>query len=300
VAAGILAYQAGRESEVGQLTWFDRSGKPVDSFPVDASGRNPQISPDGSLVSVSRLGASRGSIWVTDLARRSPSPVTFDRGDVSPVWSPRGKRLAFLRLYGNDAGVHIVDVTDASKDQLLKGAVDTPTSWSPDEKYLLLERNGRMTLFALDGSQKPIPVGSRNGFSGQGRISPNGKFIAFTSNESGRREIWVQAMPPGTWQRKVSINGGQSPRWKSDGKELFFVSTDAEMMAVDVTPDPVFSAGMPHRLFPLKSTDPIVLATYDVHPDGQQFLIFMPTQRGTQDAPITVVLNWWAELRQEP
>jgi Tol biopolymer transport system component len=277
---------------------------------VDASGRNPQIFPDGSLVAVHKFGASGTSIWVTELAQKSSSPVTFGRGNGSSVWSPRGKRLAFLRLYGKDAGVHIVDVTDASKDQLLKGAVDTPTSWSPDEKYLLLQRNGRMTLFALDGSQKSIPVGSRNGFSAGGRISPNGKFIAFTSNESGRSEIWVQAMPPDAWyQRKVSVNGGRSLRWKSDGKELFFVSPDGWMMAVDITLDPVFSAGTPHRLFPLKSTDPMYradptrsdfLADYDVRPDGQQFLIFMPTQRGTQDAPITVVLNWWAELRQEP
>jgi dipeptidyl aminopeptidase/acylaminoacyl peptidase len=158
-----------------------------------------------------------------------------------------------------------------------------------------------MTLFALDGSQKPIPVGSRNGGSRQGRISPNGKFIAFTSNESGRGEIWVQSMPPGTLQKKVSINGGQSPRWRGDGKELFFVSPDAdgEMMAVDTTLDPVNHPGVPHRLFQLKGAGFDDLAGYDVRPDGQQFLIFM-SQRGTQDAPITVVLNWWAELRQEP
>jgi hypothetical protein len=106
-------------------------------------------------------------------------------------------------------------------------------------------------------------------------------------------------MPPATGQWKVSINGGQSSRWKSDGKELFFVSPDAEMMAVDVTLDPGFHAGLPHRLFQLKSVDPIDLSNYDVRPDGQQFLIFM-RQSGTQDAPITVVQNWWAELRQEP
>jgi hypothetical protein len=106
-------------------------------------------------------------------------------------------------------------------------------------------------------------------------------------------------MPPGTWQKQVSINGGQSPRWKNDGKELFFVSPDAEMTAVDITLDSVFSAGVPHRLFQLKGADPTDLAGYDVRPDGQQFLIFM-RQRSTQDAPITVVLNWWAELRQEP
>ena len=156
-----------------------------------------------------------------------------------------------------------------------------------------------MTLFTLDGSQKPIPVGSRNGQSGQGLISPDGKFIAFTSNESGRSEIWVQAMPPGTLQKKVSINGGQSPRWRGDGKELFFVSPEAEMMAVDMTLDPVSPVSAPHRLFPLKNADPIVRADYDVHPDGQRFLVTVPTQRGSQDAPITVVLNWWAELRQE-
>jgi Tol biopolymer transport system component len=299
--AGILAYQTGRESEAGQLTWFDRSGRPVEALPVDASGVSPQISPDGSLVAMHKLGAS-GGIWVTELARKSPSPITFGR-DVYPVWSPRGKRLAFLRLGGKEAGVHIVDVTDASKDQFFEGTRGAnPDSWSPDEKYLVLQlgRDGGMTLFALDGSQKPIPVGSRKESSRQGKISPNGKFIAFTSNESGRDEIYIQAMPPATAYRNLSINGGHSPRWSHDGKELFFVSPDAKMMAVE-TLDPVNSPGVPHRLFQLQKEIPIDrLATpYDVRPDGQQFLIFMPTQRGTQDAPITVVLNWWAELRQE-
>jgi Tol biopolymer transport system component len=263
---------------------------------------NPQISADGSSVAVHKFGAS-GGIWVTDLARKSMSPITFGRSDVSPVWSPRGKRLAFLRVAGKDVGVHIVDVTDASKDQFFEGTSgDGPDSWSPDEKYLVLQlgRAG-MTLFALDGSQKPIPVGSRKGSSSQGKISPDGKFIAFTSNESGRDEIYVQAMPPATVYRNLSINGGRHPRWRQDGKELFFVSPDAEMMAVDITLDPVNSPGVPHRQFQLKREVPIDQGSpYDVRPDGQQFLIFMKTQRGTQDAPITVVLNWWAELRREP
>jgi Tol biopolymer transport system component/tRNA A-37 threonylcarbamoyl transferase component Bud32 len=298
--AGILAYQSGGEFATGQLTWFDRSGRPVGALPVDASGTSAHISPDGSLLAASKFGASGRSIWVTDLARKSSSPITFGRNDILPAWSPSGKRLAFFRVVGKDAGVHVVDWPDASKDRFLKGAVDAPTSWSPDEKYLLVGmRTGRMTLIALDESQKPIPVGSRKGSSRQGRMSPNGKFIAFTSNESGRYEIYVRPMPPATGYQKVSINGGQSPRWRGDGKELFFVSPDAEMMAVDITPDPVFHAGVPHRLFPLKSADPNDLAGYDVRRDGQQFLIFM-RQRSTQDAPITVVLNWWAELRQEP
>jgi hypothetical protein len=232
---------------------------------------------------------------------------------VATILSPRVRRLAFFRSVGKEAGVHTVDVTDASKDQFYKGAVDAPTwaecpawngvSWSPDEKYLLLwSRRGGMLLFALDRSQKPIPVGSRKGNSHHGKISPNGKFIAFTSNESGRDEIYIQAMPPATVYRNLSINGGRFPCWSHDAQELFFVSPDAEMMAVDITLDPVNSPGVPHRLFQLKREVPIdqVAQPYDVRPDGQQFLIYMPTQRGTQDAPITVVVNWWAELRQEP
>ena len=105
--------------------------------------------------------------------------------------------------------------------------------------------------------------------------------------------------PPATVYKKVSINGGSSPRWSHDGKELFFVSRDAEMMAVDITLDPLNTQNVPHRLFPLKNADPPNLANYDVRPDGQQFLMFR-SQQGTQDAPITVVLNWWAELRHEP
>ena len=267
---------------------------------MDASGPTPQISPDGSLVAVQRIGASGSNIWVTDLTRKSPSPITFGRNDVRPAWSPSGRRLAFFRVVGKDAGLHVVDVKDPSKDQFFPGAIDAPTSWSPDEKYLLLGmQTGRMILFAPDGSEKPIPVGTQKGRSRQGRISPDGKFIAFTSNASGRDEIYVQPKPPATGYQKVSINGGQSPRWSGDGKELFFVSADAEMMAVVITVDPVFSAGVPRRLFQLKGADPNDLANYDVRPDGKQFLIFM-SRRGTQDAPITVVLNWWAELRQEP
>jgi Tol biopolymer transport system component len=126
--AGILAYQTGLES--GQLTWFDRSGRPVDALPVDASDTSPQISPDGSVVAMRKFGASGEiSIWVTDLARTSSSPVTFGRNDVSPAWSRTGRRLAFLRIIGKDAGVHIVAVTDASKDQFLQGTVDdAPTN----------------------------------------------------------------------------------------------------------------------------------------------------------------------------
>jgi hypothetical protein len=125
--AGILAYQTGGEFATGQLTWLDRSGRPVDALPADASGVQLQISPDGLLVAVRKFDASGGgNIWVTDLARKFSSPITFGRNDVRPVWSPNGKRVAFFRVVGKNVGLHIVDVTDGSKDQFFPATIDLP------------------------------------------------------------------------------------------------------------------------------------------------------------------------------
>ena len=296
--AGILAYQTGGESQAGQLTWFDRSGKQTGSLPADASGITPEISPDGSSVAVLRRNASGGqNVWVTDLARKSASRLTFSAVDLSPVWSPDGKRVAFVTLTpGKDGGVHVVDTGDRSKSQLIDKATLGPTSWSPDGKYLLAgSRFGALTLLPLAADGKPLRVGSRNGRSGQGRISPDGKFAAFGSDESGQFEVYLQQMPPAVGQWKVSINGGQAPRWRRDGKELFFVAPDDSIMAVDIGSGPN-PAGVPHALFRAKGADRADLMNYDVRGDGQQFLIFM-VGRETQDAAITVVVNWWAELR---
>ncbi len=296
--AGILAYQTGGAFDRGQLTWFDRTGKRHEALPEEASGRSPEISPGGSLLAVRRTNASGSqNIWITDLARNSPSRLTFGTGrDTSAVWSPDEKRLAYLSLAAKDGGVYILDMQDPSKRQLIQRGV-APTSWSLDGKYLLLASPlGSMTLLPFIGDQKPIPVGSRNGRSSQGRISPDGKFIAFTSDESGQPEVEVQPMPPGAGQTKVSIGGGRYPRWRRDGKELFFVSADLWIMAVAIKPGPPFSAGVPHRLFQMNGgADP---SSYDVRGDGQMFLIYVP-QGEARDATITVVVNWWAELPRE-
>jgi Tol biopolymer transport system component len=303
---GILAYQTGSEFTIGQLSWFDRSGKLVDSLPADASGRSPTLSPDGSSVAVRRTTPSqRGQyIWKTDLARKSSQRLTFGADnlrDLSPVWSPDSNDVAFLHLgYGKDSGVYLVDTKDTSKSQLVQNRIEEPKSWSPDGKYLLLESRGGLSLLPLTGDRKPIPVGSRNGRSYDGRISPDGKFIAFTTDESGRNQVYVQRMPPDIEQKTVSISGGRSPRWRRDSKELFFVELDrGAIMAADISPGPPLSAGLPHQLFEVKGADPADVADYDVRADGQQFLIFM-AQRAVQDAPITVVLNWWTALRQQP
>ncbi|MBZ5580046.1 MAG: protein kinase [Acidobacteriia bacterium] len=286
--SGVLAYQAGGDIRNGQLTWFDRSGKPLDSLPADASGTSPELSPDGRAVAVGRIDSSgTENLWVTDLARKSAVRLTFEAGrNFSPVWSPDGKRLALVCACAKP-GLRVIDADGSARPEPAPAGRMAPTSWSPDGRYLLAS----MALVPLTGDAKPIPVGSRNGRSGQGRFSPDGRYIAFTSRESGRAEIYVQPVPPATGQTKISINGGLQPRWRRDGKELFFVSLDGSMMAADLQLGPTVSAGVPRQLFRVDGLD---LTGYDVRADGQQFLVFTPSQ-STQSSVITVVQNWWVE-----
>jgi Tol biopolymer transport system component len=307
-STGILAYQNDSlKMNTGRLIWLDRKGNLVDSLPVEASGRGPEISPDGLRVAVLRTNAARGeSIWITDLVRKTADRLTFGSAatfrDSNPVWSK--DRIAFRRLSvgGKDDGTYIVDTKDKSKIQLLLKIPHILDSWSHDEKYLLANAAGQMRLVPLTGDQKPILVGSPNGRSREGRISPDDKFIAFTSDESGQNEVYVQPMSPDIRPpKRVSFGGGSTPRWKGDGRELFFVSMGPNsimrIMAVDFRVDGSFS--MPHPLFEIKDGNPDDVADYDVRPDGKQFLIYKE-EKGAQDVPVTVVLNWWAGLRQQP
>jgi Tol biopolymer transport system component len=298
--SGILAYQTDSDfnTNTGQLVWDDRSGNRLDSLSPDVSGRSPELSPDGLFVAVVRTDASHNrSIWITNLARNSSQPLTFGDGiDRNPVWSPDSRRIAFSRFSAGNSAVYIVDMKDPSKPQPVHNGNETVNSWSADGKYLLLRSPGRLSLLPLTGDQKPIPVGSPNGRSSGGRFSPDRKFIAFTLDEGGRDEIYVQPMPPGTGQMKVSNGGGSNPRWRGDGKELFFVS-GGSIVAVDVRADGTFSE--PQRLFEIKDAAPTNVADYDVRANGKQFLIYM-VPKAPQDTPITVVLNWWARLPQQP
>jgi hypothetical protein len=146
----------------------------------------------------------------------------------------------------------------------------------------------------VDSSQKPIVVQPPSGQLREGYFSPNNRYIVFVSDESDRQEIYVQAMPPASFRTKISINGGILPRWRADGKELFFVSPDSTMMAVDVDTGAPFSAGIPRELFKTAGR-PSLVNGYAVSSDGQQFLL--PGRDAQAETwPITVVLNWWAEL----
>jgi len=300
-STGMLAYQTDPGAS-GELAWFDRSGQRVRELPQVAIGDSPALSPDGQFAAVQKRTASSSDIWVTDLVRGSSTRLTFSSGPASaPSWSPDGKRIAY-RIGSGKTGIYEIDANGNGQERLLTSSDGDPLSWSPDGKYLLYRvlrgRDGvpRLFLFSVAGDKQSIPVTSVNGASTSGTISPDGRSIAFSSRESGQSEIYVQPMPPATGKRAISVNGGNWPRWRRDGKELFFLSLDWKMMAADV--DPVTAVvGVPHELFqtPLSLVSVRSGTAYDVSGDGQRFL--MDSTGQTANAPIAVILNWDQELK---
>jgi Tol biopolymer transport system component len=301
---GILAYQAGASRfDHGPLVIVDRSGNTVDTFPIESSGDSVEVAPDGLSVAFFQTDSSGArDIWVTDLARKSATRVTFGSTTETSyngiAWSPDSKRIASRRAAGAAApgsgGMDIVEVSNPANVQVVKDPVRTPHSWSPDGKLILgVSRSTKISLVPVAGDGKEVPVGSPSGQSQFAQFSPHGRYIAYVSNESGKDEVYVQPMPPGTGRVKVSINGGRTPRWRRDGRELYFVTPDGEVTAMDVRTDKDFSAGLPHRLFLIKEHQRV---SYDVLPDGQRFILATPP-KGATETVITVVLNWWAELK---
>jgi Tol biopolymer transport system component len=298
-ATGILAYQAGSDTGGGDLAWFDRTGKRLSELPSTAVGNNPNLSPDGRFAAVGNVNAlGIRDIQLVDLARGAATRFTFAPGSGWPIWSPDGKRVAFQSAPDGKPGIYVKDANGAGKEQLLaSGSNMVPTSWSPDGQSNLFTEDLKALLLPLGGERKPIPVGIPNVFSqSQAMLSPAGKYVAFSSRESGRPNVYVQAIPPYTGKWQISVSGGVQPKWRRDGKELFFLSQDEKMMAVDVNLGGTVTIGIPHELFHA-STFTLLGSRYDVSADGQRFLMFSPDS-STGNAPITVVLNWWAGLKR--
>ena len=294
VSGGILAYQTGGIEDVAPLVWVNRSGVEVGRLTREASVRQPRLSPDGGRFLGSRFEAGSSDIWITDLRRGSSTRVTFSGPAFDGVWSADGAKVAYRRRGAE--GV-VVAGADGSGERRVADPVNRLWDWSPDGRMLLATVGSGFTLIRVDEAQKPIVLQAPSGRLREGRFSPNGNYIAFVSDETGRDEVYVQATPPATFRTKISINSGILPRWRADGKELFFVSPadESTMMAVDVDTGASFSADIPRPLFKTGGGRDLVVSGYAVRADGQQFL--MPG-RGTQAEtwPITVVLNWWAEL----
>jgi eukaryotic-like serine/threonine-protein kinase len=292
--SGTLAYQNADQVENRRLQWVDRSGVAMRTLSPDVLVAAPRLSPDQKSVAGTRQLGGRKNIWVTDLVRESSESKTFD-GHLRDLaaWSRDGSRLAVSRQSG---GIYTIDVNGGGKPKLLIEAQGWPTSWAG--QYLLYNSQQKIYLLDVASDKGPIQVGSPNGDSYWGEFSPDGNYIAFSSDRSGRSEVYVQPIPPGSGETRVSINGGTLPRWRGDGKEIFFVSPDGDLMAMDIKLGDAVSAGTPHKLFRFDSRDgsEVALNGYDVARDGKRFLIVSESEE--VNVPITVVLNWWVELEK--
>jgi Tol biopolymer transport system component len=303
---GVLVYRPSR-STLGQLTWVDRSGNVIAKVGPVGQYANPELSRDGKRLAVEIGGEGKRDIWILELETGHFTRFTFDPALYHmPVWSPDGSRIVFgssrsgsFDLYGKPTNL------SAEEELLYKSDLDkAPYGWSADGKYLayreLTESAANIWTLPMSGERTSIRFKPSPFTQGGGQISPDGRWIAYFSNETGRNEIVTQTFPKpgGKWQ--VSNAGGVFPRWRRDGKELFFQALDGKLMAVPVsytgragetliepgTPVSLFDAhtvGGPYSPFGFRQQ-------YDVSPDGQRFLVNSITKEVT--SPVTVILNF--------
>jgi Tol biopolymer transport system component len=293
MAAGMSFAQppaAPRGSVDGRLTWFDRQGKQVGTVGEPGVYRTLTISPDGKRVAVERADpqTQNKDIWLLDVASGAATRFTSDPGwDAFPTWSPDGSRIVFT---SNRSGVYDLYQKASSgpgNEELLYQSKEGkgPNSWSPDGRFLIYYSLGQPThlrLLAADGAadRLPTPLVDPKFSSVTGRFSPDGRWIAYTSNESGKNEISVRPFDAATGTAGspviVTTGGGRTPLWRGDGKELFYITPDGTVTAVEVNAGATFQAGSPKPLFKA----PSAVLFWDVSPngsaDGTRFLMPVP------------------------
>ena len=307
-AADTLIYRAGEAALNRQLIWVDRTGKRVATIGSPGAFANGiALSPDEKKVATGVLAGTLGDIWLEDLDRSVLTRFSFRQGvGMSPQWSPDGSRLAYTIGSPSVSAFDIYMKSAASNGQeqlLLHGGINArPTDWSPDGKFLIYEEQGRNTdmdlwLLPLEGDRKPVPYLTSSFREAAGRFAPTRegapRWVAYESNESGHTEVYVQTVPTTGAKYQISSGGGELPRWRADGKELFYITPDTRVMAVPITLGATIELGTPRMLFAGASyTD------YTPSRDGQRFLVNAPAEGQTAIAPVTVVLDWAAALKR--
>jgi Tol biopolymer transport system component len=311
VADRVLAYQTGLDAQgfPTQLVWFDRSGKEAGTVGERADYGDVEISPDGGRVTVSRLDPGTGrDIWIFDLARGLPTRFTADPADeYASVWSPDGNQIIFNSRRKGHLDLYQKASSGAGGDEaVLEDTADkSPMSWSSNGEFVLYNTGNvsivgnQVDLWALPvtGDDQPFPVVNSAFNEARGRLSPDGRWIAYTSDESGRTEIYVTPFPGLAGKWRVSTAGGNWPRWGRDGRAIFFLAPDnAHLMSARVDGEgSQFLVGAIDTLFDarwrLGARYP-----YDVAPDGRilgAILVEQPTA-----TPITLVVDWLADLNR--
>lgn len=304
----MLAYVRTRSGNDGQLKWFDRSGGELGAIvpPSGSDYLNPSLSPDGARVAVNSMDPHSGNwdIWAIDIESKIPTRVTSDPAqDSDAVWSPDGNEIVFVSNRGGTYGLYRKRLRGGSAEELLlKTAVEPrPTDWTRDGRFLIYELNKDVFALPLSGIDRaPMPIAATAFEEYGASTSADGRWIAYSSTESGDYQIYVQPFPGPGEKKRVSTVYGIHPRWRRDGRELVYWQPPAALMSVELRYD---SAGI--HSGPPTTTLPPTVGILDVvdsrhhhamSPDGQRFLLRQ--HAGPPAAPLTVVLNWIAALRK--
>ena len=303
-ANGVLAFRAG-EKRGQRMLWIDRSGKATPALDELKEYADTAISPDGKrLVFEVNEGGGKGDLWIRDTARGVTSRFTFDKErDFCPVWSPDGHRIVYTREGKPAWNLYTKDAAGTGEPELLFESAENKfvTDWTRDGKYIIFASRGKDTdwdtyALPLTGERKPIPLVKTRFSEHGGVVSPDGRYLAYRSNESGQNEVYVQEFPEARSKFQVSTSGGVDPFWKGDGREIYYRTRDRKIMAVPVVSGLTFATGTPQALFEASFAAIIARGLYRPTADGQRFLVVSPVGREALP-PATVVMNWSAAPR---
>jgi len=303
-AAGLLVYQGGG-STTSELVWYSREGKESGRAAGPAELDIVALSPDATraVTSVGIGGGRQRDIWIYELSRGTATRLTFEGAQAeNPVWSRDGARIAYSDTPGR-GGLFVKSSSGLGESQRIEQGGDfTANDWSRDGRQLLYMKFGsagpHLWIHEFAPEVKDYPLLATDYPNGEGQFSSDGRWLAFTSGETSRQEVYVMPYPnlSGKWQ--VSTAGGSQPRWRRDGKELYYIAPDSKLMAVDVdTSGGTLKAGLPKALFQTQITSPaFAFHQYDVTADGKRFLI--NTRRTQSAAALTIYSNWEAALKK--
>jgi eukaryotic-like serine/threonine-protein kinase len=302
---GLLIAQTGSGVALSQPTWFDRKGNAtgVIGKPDVYGNLSMALSESAVVVDKTDMSSLNTDVWTYELKGEGAKRLTFDPSfDVAAIWNPDATKVVFSSNRALDIDLYVKNSDGAQEEKVFlhDDFNKLPSDWSRDGNYILYTRGQDLWFLTLP-EVKSAPFLKATSILRNGQFSPDGKWVAYASNETGKWEIYVTSFPEprGKWQ--ISTGGGEQPRWRGDGKELFYLSSDGKMMAAPVTTGSNFSFGTPTVLFqaaprqPVSTNDQFV---YDVSRDGQRFLMITQV-KNKETQPMSVVLNWDAELKKK-